>query len=175
MSDNPFQSPEHAMPVHTATSMSPELADRSSRFVGALIDSILMIVILMPVSFLIIIPIFAGSLQEAGSLTFNIGYILSGFVVSQLVFLALQGYLLANKGQTIGKLVVKTQILDEQGRIPDFWPMYLKRYLAMAFIYSIPYIGGVISIVNALLIFRESRKCLHDDIAGTKVVKFFGQ
>jgi len=35
----------------------------------------------------------------------------------------------------------------------------------------VPGIGQIYSIVDALLIFRQSRKCLHDNIADTIVVK----
>jgi len=35
----------------------------------------------------------------------------------------------------------------------------------------IPLFGQIDAIVNSLLIFRESRKCLHDNIADTIVVK----
>ena len=35
----------------------------------------------------------------------------------------------------------------------------------------VPFIGGVYALVDCLLIFRASHKCLHDNIADTIVVK----
>jgi len=36
---------------------------------------------------------------------------------------------------------------------------------------AVPMIGNVFTIVNYCFIFRADRRCLHDLIAGTKVVK----
>jgi uncharacterized RDD family membrane protein YckC len=35
----------------------------------------------------------------------------------------------------------------------------------------LPFVGPLLSIVNVLLIFRDDRRCGHDLIAGTRVVK----
>jgi len=35
----------------------------------------------------------------------------------------------------------------------------------------IPGTGHVVGIANAVMMFREEHNCLHDDIAGTRVVK----
>jgi hypothetical protein len=35
----------------------------------------------------------------------------------------------------------------------------------------IPVAGNSIPMIDALMIFRENRHCLHDDFAGTKVIK----
>jgi hypothetical protein len=42
----------------------------------------------------------------------------------------------------------------------------------MQAIAMIPYVGNVIALIDVLMIFRTSRKCLHDDIAGTKVIVY---
>ena len=34
----------------------------------------------------------------------------------------------------------------------------------------VPFVGGLVSLVDALLIFRDDRRCLHDEIADTIVV-----
>ena len=35
---------------------------------------------------------------------------------------------------------------------------------------AIPFVGGFIALLDPLLIFRDNRRCLHDDIADTTVV-----
>ena len=45
------------------------------------------------------------------------------------------------------------------------------RYLLNWFLMMLPFIGGIYGLVDALLIFRASRKCLHDNMADTIVVK----
>ncbi len=87
------------------------------------------------------------------------------------VFVALHGYLLATRGQTIGKVVMKTKIVTESGEQLPFAELYLKRYFILQAISLIPFVGMFVGIIDALFIFRSNRKCLHDDIAGTKVIK----
>ena len=44
------------------------------------------------------------------------------------------------------------------------------RYFPLAVIAQIPFAGGIFSLIDCLFIFREDRRCIHDLIAGTKVV-----
>ena len=46
-----------------------------------------------------------------------------------------------------------------------------RRTIPMWVLTSIPFLGPFIGLANALAIFRENCKCLHDDLAGTKVIK----
>lgn len=48
---------------------------------------------------------------------------------------------------------------------------FIRRYVLNLFLSDIPFIGGFMPLIDVLLIFRKSRKCLHDDLAGTIVVK----
>jgi hypothetical protein len=36
----------------------------------------------------------------------------------------------------------------------------------------VPYLGAIFHMVDCLTIFREDRRCLHDHIAGTRVVRY---
>ena len=45
-----------------------------------------------------------------------------------------------------------------------------RRYLFANGVGMIPFIGGLISIVNICFIFRGDKRCLHDLVAGTQVV-----
>jgi len=89
-------------------------------------------------------------------------------------FAALHGYLLATRGQTIGKVIMKTKIVNEAGNLLPFNELFLKRYVIIMVISMIPFVGSLIGIVDALCVFRGNRKCLHDDFAGTKVIKIVG-
>ena len=86
------------------------------------------------------------------------------------MFLILNGYLLFKRGQTIGKVVVKTRIVDLNGNIPSFGKLIVLRYLIFALVSSlIPIIGPFVGLEVFLIFFKE-RRCLHDYIAGTRVV-----
>ena len=52
-----------------------------------------------------------------------------------------------------------------------FGPLVLKRYVPLWVVANIPFIGGLFALADSLAIFRDTRKCIHDDIAGTKVIK----
>jgi uncharacterized RDD family membrane protein YckC len=93
--------------------------------------------------------------------------------------------LLHTRGQTVGKLAVATRIVRRDGKRATFWYLIGFRYLPIWAIYiaggaiaqfapssftALEILLGTILLANFLLIFRPSRACLHDDIAGTKVI-----
>jgi uncharacterized RDD family membrane protein YckC len=92
----------------------------------------------------------------------------------------LNGYLLTTRGQTIGKLLTKIQIVDVQsGDLLPFLRVYVYRYLwtlpLLLVVILIPgpaddLLVNVVYLIDALLIFGSDRRCLHDYIAGSKVV-----
>jgi len=47
----------------------------------------------------------------------------------------------------------------------------LLRYLPTSIVASIPIVGGLIVLVDILFIFGSEQRCIHDLIAGTKVVQ----
>ena len=93
------------------------------------------------------------------------------FVIGWIVFLILNGYLLLNRGQTIGKVAMKTKIVDISGNIPNFGKLLALRYLVIGLIAQIPVIGSLMGLVDALAIFYKERRCVHDYIASTWVVE----
>lgn len=92
------------------------------------------------------------------------------FIISWVAFLIINGYLLYKRGQTVGKLMVNTQIVDLKGKIPNFGKILLLRYLVFGLIAQIPLIGGLFNLVDILFIFGRERRCLHDYLAGTVVI-----
>ena len=144
---------------------TPNLASRGARLGGALIDAVISLVVIIPMMLLmgILADMYAGL-----PMTFNQQIIL--FVVAWSFFLVINGYLLYTRGQTIGKLIVKTKIVDLNGNLPGFGKLFLLRYIVFGLLAQIPIVGELLSLVNALFIFREDHRCLHDHLAGTRVV-----
>lgn len=92
-------------------------------------------------------------------------------LVGILVFIAIHGYLLATNGQTVGKRLLGIKIVRSEGGKPEFGRLIGLRYLPMWLASLIPVVGPFVTgFVDPLLIFRSSRKCLHDNIADTIVV-----
>ena len=92
------------------------------------------------------------------------------FLSGQVVFLLLNGMLLANYGQTIGKRLMKIKIVDLQGDQVGISKLYFLRYLFFSLVSQVPQVGGLIGLVDILFIFGKERRCLHDLLAGTRVV-----
>ena len=86
------------------------------------------------------------------------------------VMVAIQGYPLAQSGQTWGKKLLKLKIVNLDGSQPDFLRLVGLRYGSTQLISLVPFVGGLYGLVDSLFIFREDRRCLHDLIAGTRVV-----
>lgn len=87
------------------------------------------------------------------------------------LFLLLNGYLLATQGRTIGKRLIGLRIVRRDGSAASFGRIVGLRYGVFSLLNVLPALGLVVGIVNSLCIFRESRRCLHDDLADTIVIK----
>lgn len=168
---NPYVSPRTVSesPDPLGTPQAVPLASRGDRFVGALIDSLLVGIPTFVVAALIGFVGYSWVDDVDGASFWLIN--LLAWAAGCLVFVAIQGYLLANYGQTVGKRVVGTQIRSNDDRLLPLSELLLKRYLPLWILSALPHVGGVIGIINALAIFRSNHKCLHDDLAGTKVIK----
>jgi uncharacterized RDD family membrane protein YckC len=144
------------------------LADRGTRLVAAIVDGLIMMVVAGPVIFGL--GFLIGSVMGTGVVGSLVSQIVGG--VSAIgIFLAINGYFLNLNGQTVGKKITNIKIVNDDGTKPEFTHLIIYRYGVTWLIGLIPFIGGLYGLVNVLAIFRESRKCLHDDIAKTKVVK----
>ena len=150
-----------------------QLATRMERFSGAFVDGLILGGAGFVVGMVLGIVLVAAGVDPSG-LAFKGIVAVASVVINAGIFLAINGYFLATRGQTIGKLLVKTRIVaDSDESLVPLVPLVLKRYLPIWIGSAIPLVGPFVGLVNALLIFRGSVKCLHDDIAGTKVIKSF--
>ena len=111
----------------------------------------------------------------AGVVSFGLEGGLLGLLVLIPVYLAVlivQMILLAMRGQTIGKIILRIRIVDSvTGAHPGWARLILLRTLVQSIIASIPFIGFIYALVDALFIFRADHRTIHDLIAGTRVDK----
>ena len=158
----------YAVPAATVADISESehrLAGRGERLGAAIIDGLVQMAILLPAMF--VSGYFSGILQGVQP---SVGMQLLWQAISMALFVAIQGYPLAQDGQTWGKKLLKMKIVDLAGNKPDFLRMIGLRYGVGYAIVLIPVIGTLYVLVDALFIFREDRRCIHDLIAGTRVV-----
>lgn len=164
---NPYRAPEAAI---ADLSTDAGLAGRGERLGAAIIDTLIMLVVLLPIMFL------GGYFQAAMNagvtgveIPWTTELLWAG--IGLLVFFAVQGYPLYATAQTWGKRLLKLRIVGLDGTRLPFGRLIGLRYLPMQAVGAVPFVGPLLSIVNVLFIFRENRRCVHDLIAGTKVIK----
>lgn len=164
--DNLYAPPESNLEVPADKNFKNDLASRWMRFWGLCIDTLISMIILGPIMY------FSGTWERAITDALNLPETLMLALAGLVVSFVVNGYLLAKNGQTVGKLLVGTKIVsvETDGIIP-LWKIYLFRYLPMSIAAQIPLIGPFTALVNGLFILGKNKRCLHDLIAGTKVVK----
>ncbi len=64
-------------------------------------------------------------------------------------------------------------VSERTNQILPFGELILKRYVTVWVIQFIPVasVVTILNLINVLAIFRENKKCVHDELAGTKVIK----
>jgi len=82
-----------------------------------------------------------------------------------LVVLYLYIYIVFSNGQTWGKRILKIRVMNQDGSVCTQQHYFWKRTLLFVLL------PQIIFVIDALMIFRESRRCWHDDFAKTMVVK----
>ena len=147
------------------------LADLGKRFLASMADGLVGLLMLAPGLGLMI----AGGEPEAPD--HNETLTIAGGITAIIGFLGLMGlhiYLLATRSQTIGKYLIKIQIMDYETNEPaGFVKSCVLRMFVNGLVGAvagcIPVIGGCYSLIDILFIFGEERRCIHDHIAGTYV------
>jgi uncharacterized RDD family membrane protein YckC len=79
-------------------------------------------------------------------------------------------WLLAHRGATIGKYLVRIRTTRTDGRRASIWRLVFLRGAPLALAALLPYANLLVP-ASLLLIFRAERRCLHDYLADTIVVK----
>jgi uncharacterized RDD family membrane protein YckC len=143
-----------------------ELAGRGTRLGAAIVDGL----IYGAVFWLMMLFVFRISFQEMVAVTIGKQVLMQ--IGGIVIYTILNGYWLAKNGQTIAKKLLDIKIVRTDGSPAGLGRIVLLRLAPIWLLALIPVVGGVVTgLVDPLLIFRQSRKCLHDTIADTIVVK----
>lgn len=163
---NPYAPPTQAAYGYDADFGGEQvLAERGTRLVAQLIDGAIMLVGILPmIPALMMMADDPEKAFESGMAFFSIG------ILAMLAIGIYQIVLLSTKGQTIGKKAMGIKIVKMDGSEPGFVHAVLLRSWVMGLIGNIPVIGPLVTIADPFLIFAEDRRCIHDHVAGTKVV-----
>jgi uncharacterized RDD family membrane protein YckC len=163
-----------ALRTHTSEvqeNFEMNLASRWARLGAALLDGIFLAALIVPTSYFM--GVYDG-VREPGysppmktqilALTANIA-----------LFLILNGACIYNKGQTLGKLLLKIKVVSLDGKqLPGNKYVFI-RYLPISIAGLIPVVGTWIVFIGIILIFRKEKNCLHDDLCGSRVITLKNQ
>lgn len=161
---NPYQAPKAV--VADQAPGAGELAGLGQRLGAALIDLLIALVYAVPMFFIMGLGTYISQNTEP-----PIGLTLLSTVLGFVFFVLIHGYFLKKNGQTIGKKLLGIRITDLDDQVPPFGKLIALRYLPITLVTLIPFIGNLLVLVDVLFIFRSDRRCVHDLIAGTQVVR----
>ena len=164
--ENPYAAPVAA--VADEAPREQELADRLTRLGAVFVDGIFFSFSIVPA---FVAMAFIGGNSSPGQVDTAV-YV--GFGLGLLLFFGLVAWncvLLSRRGQTVAKKMLGIRVVRRDGSHCGLARIFFARYLPVTLLSVIPFVGGLVSLVDALLIFRDDRRCLHDEIADTIVVK----
>jgi uncharacterized RDD family membrane protein YckC len=163
--DNPYAAPQAEIGAILDAPETP-LADRGTRFVAAFLDGLISLAYSLPLMYFMGFFDNAKAMQNASFTT-----LLGVSALSFVCFVLVHGYTLKQSGQTLGKKMTGIRIADLDDGVPDLGRVIGLRYLPITAVGLIPIAGSFLPLIDVLFIFRSDRRCIHDLIAGTKVVK----
>ena len=144
--------------MHTEVNFefSQELASFKSRALAVFWDIFILTVIFLPIN------VFRSTTSETI-------YVIT--VYSVLIFI--QVYLLIKSGQTIGKKILKIRIsqFHNPNEPVSFFKIIILRFVINDLVYLIPIIGLIYLALDHGLALFKPRRCIHDYLAGTVVIK----
>jgi uncharacterized RDD family membrane protein YckC len=165
---NPYAAPDSSSVVETSLpefDHSP-LGGRWTRLFAVWLDGLLYIAVIFPGIIICgsdeVIAVFDGSIEIEPLLWVG---------VPLLGALAYQWRLLTLTGQTLGKKWLGLRVVRVDGSRASFVQVVLLRVWLLQVLTYIPLVGNFIAFLDAIMIFGAERRCLHDRIAGTIVVR----
>ncbi|MBO0154608.1 MULTISPECIES: RDD family protein [Vibrio] len=143
------------------------LASRWSRVGAAIIDSVVLGIIMLPLAYFT--GGFDGLAQDPPvepSFSYQVVMALLGFSL----YCAVNWKLLGQSGQAVGKKAMKIKVVNMDGSQAKVQDLVFKRYAFMVFIAYIPLVGGILNLINLIMIFGKQKRALHDRVAKTRVI-----
>ena len=163
---DPYQPPKTFAEAPVDLDGTAHLAGRDQRFGAAMIDGLIGLALSVPVMMAMGTFEYVKTGQQP-----PLHLVIIGAVIGFCIFSAVHYVTLAKNGQTIGKRFLKIRIATLRGEKPTVGHILGVRYLPISVVQVIPILGSLLSLIDIAFIFRSDRRCLHDLIAGTQVVR----
>lgn len=162
MEANPYAAPGAAVDdagAFAGEDLESRKASRGARLGAAMIDAV--------AALLLVVPLVLASMRP-GANSAKHGLLL---LLGLLVLATINAVLLHRNAQTIGKRLVGIKVVRTDGSRIGLGRIFLLRFLPVGLIGAIPVVGRFFSLVDAGFIFGNERRCLHDLIADTIVIR----
>ena len=167
---NPYQPPAEMAVVDAPGTSTDVDAGRWARFWGASIDGLASLAVTLPLQFAF------GYYDASGNSSVTARQEALWSVAGFVIWILMHGYFVVRSGQTIGKRLLGTQIVNvKDGRPASFARIAFLRELPFHVLVMIPGLStlaaALIALADALAVYRPDRRCAHDHIASTRVTK----
>jgi uncharacterized RDD family membrane protein YckC len=177
-SNNNYAPPQSIVSDVTLNDTDSVKASRGSRFVAVIVDS-LIFTIPLSLSYVATFrammaggahatranPLAMWALMANTGVPFYIGSLIN------LILLGVTAMLVYKNGQTIGKRLLGIKVVRTDGSRASFPRILFMRNLLNMLIMFVPLLGGLYALVDPLMIFGSARRCAHDHIADTIVIR----
>jgi uncharacterized RDD family membrane protein YckC len=161
--ENPYAPPRAAVSDVADSPETSELAGRGIRLGAYVLDSVI-------ASALIILPFalvggFSAPLDASGEAQIAPSALIAGSL-GFIVWAAITIRYVVRNGQSIAKKLLGIKVVRTDGSKASLGRIFWLRNVVNAVLGMIPFYG----LIDALVIFSESRQCIHDKLADTIVV-----
>ena len=173
-SNNNYAPPQSIVADISSGEATFEKATRASRFAAAFIDGLIIGLPFAP-SYMFAFRAMAHHgrftilnmclAMAATGMLFYVG------VLIELCIAAVMTVLVHRNGQTIGKKLVGIKVARTDGSRATLGRIFWLRYFVNTLLTMVPLMGGLYALVDVLMIFGETRRCCHDYIADTIVIR----
>jgi uncharacterized RDD family membrane protein YckC len=165
---NPYAPPQAVVRDVADPAAGIALADRGTRLGAAILDGLIF-------GLMVYLPLFGGAVFEAvaqaapgqrsGGAGIGIGMALALIGFGAWLWLTIKS--LRANGQSIGKKACRIKVVRRDGSAVSLSRVIWLRNVLNILIGLIPFYG----FIDALFIFGDARRCVHDHIADTIVIK----
>ncbi len=180
-SNDNLYAPPRSTVADVAADTDTDKATRGSRLGAVLIDSLIFAVPFMP-SYMMVWPRMMSQARAGGPASranpFAVWAAIGGTGVwfyigalAAIVTLTLTTIFVYRNGQTIGKKLLGIKVVRKDGSKATLGRIFWLRYLLNTAFMLIPLVGSLYSIVDSLFIFGKEKRCVHDYLADTIVIR----
>lgn len=172
MENNPYAAPGAVVDDVSAfggDDLEARKATRGRRLGAVLLDDLFFGLCMLPIA----VPAYTGYLARARGETAPASTYGVVAALCAAIFFCLAVYnliLLHRSGQTIGKRVLGIKIVRTDGDRASLARIFFLRALPIGLLGLVPLVGRFAALIDALMIFSQEKRCLHDRIADTIVI-----